>query len=46
MLLELAFHPTTGALLVIDFGSKQVLNVDPDTGESTVFTTIPGGAVA
>ena len=51
LLLELAFHPTTGALLVIDFGEnvngdKRVLNVDPDTGESTVFTTIPGGADA
>ena len=46
LLLELAFHPTTGALLVIDFENKQVLNVDPDTGESTVFTTIPGGADA
>jgi sugar lactone lactonase YvrE len=51
LLLELAFHPTTGALLVIDFGEnengdKRVLNVDPDTGESTVFTTIPGGANA
>jgi sugar lactone lactonase YvrE len=46
LLLGLAFHPTTGALLVIDFGNQQVLNVDPDTGESSVFTTIPGGADA
>ena len=46
LLLDLAFHPTTGALLVIDFGGKQVLNVDPFTGASTVFTTIPGGESA
>jgi DNA-binding beta-propeller fold protein YncE len=31
-LLGLAFHPTTGALLVLDFGSGQVLRVDPATG--------------
>lgn len=43
LLLDLAFHPTTGALLVIDFGGQQVLDVDPFTGASTVFTTIPGG---
>ena len=46
LLLDLAFHPTTGALLVIDFGGKQVLSVDSFTGASTVFTTIPGGAAA
>lgn len=46
LLLELAFHPTTGALLVIDFGNQQVLDVNPWTGTSTVFTTIPGGAGA
>jgi sugar lactone lactonase YvrE len=46
LLLELAFHPVTGDLLVIDFGSKQVLEVDPFTGSSSVFTTIPGGANA
>src|SRR5215471_9867837 len=28
-LLGLAFHPTTGALLVIDFGAGKVLNVNP-----------------
>ncbi len=43
LLLEVAFHPTTGDFLVIDFGSKQVLNVDPTTGSSVVFSTIPGG---
>lgn len=46
LLLGLAFHPATGDLLVIDFGSQQVLRVDPDTGASTVFATIPGGAAA
>jgi hypothetical protein len=35
LLLDLAFHPTTGALLVIDFGGKQVLSVNPFTGAST-----------
>lgn len=43
LLLELAFHPTTGDLLVIDFGNQQVLEVDPATGATSVFTTIPGG---
>jgi sugar lactone lactonase YvrE len=46
LLLDLAFHPTTGALLVIDFGAKQVLTVNPFTGASTSFVTIPGGASA
>lgn len=46
LLLDLAFHPTTGDLLVIDFGSKKVFTVDPVTGASAVFTTIPGGAAA
>jgi sugar lactone lactonase YvrE len=46
LLLDLAFHPVTGALLVIDFGNQQVLTVDPRTGSSSVFTTIPGGADA
>ncbi len=40
-LLGLAFHPTTGALLVIDFGSAQVLKVDPTTGASSLFMTPP-----
>ncbi len=43
-LLGLAFHPTTGALLVIDFGSHQVLKVDPFTGASSVFMTVTGNA--
>jgi sugar lactone lactonase YvrE len=40
-LLGLRFHPTTGALLVIDFGGGQVLAVDPQTGASTAFMTLP-----
>jgi sugar lactone lactonase YvrE len=46
LLLDLAFHPKTGALLVIDFGGKRVLKVNPRTGESSVFATIPGGMSA
>ena len=41
LLLDLAFHPDTGALLVIDFGGQKVLKVNPHTGQSSVFTTIP-----
>ena len=44
-LLGIGFHPTTHALLVIDFGAAQVLKVNPHTGASTVFmtvTTTPG----
>jgi sugar lactone lactonase YvrE len=40
-LLDLAFHPETGKLLVIDFGKGRVVKVNPQTGESEVFTTIP-----
>jgi sugar lactone lactonase YvrE len=43
-LLGLAFHPTTGALLVLDFGGGQVLKVNPVTGQSTVFMTVPDPA--
>jgi streptogramin lyase len=39
--LGLAFHPSTGALLVVDFGAGTVLNVNPKTGASTVFMTLP-----
>lgn len=46
LLLELAFHPDTRELLVIDFGQQQVLKVNPYNGMSEVFTTIPGGANA
>jgi sugar lactone lactonase YvrE len=43
-LLDLAFHPTTGALLVIDFGNAQVLSVNPVTGAASVFMTVTGSA--
>ncbi len=43
-LLGLAFHPTTGALLVLDFGAGKVLNVNPVTGASTVFMTVTGNS--
>lgn len=43
-LLGLAFHPLTGALLVIDFGAGQVLQVDPTTGASSVFMTVTGSS--
>ncbi len=46
LLLDLAFHPTSGALLAVDFGNQRVLTVDPHTGASSVFATIPGGAAA
>src|SRR5438105_9059334 len=40
-LLGLGFHPTTHALLVIDFGATQVLSVDQNTGAASVFMTLP-----
>ncbi|GEJ55420.1 SMP-30/gluconolactonase/LRE family protein [Anaeromyxobacter diazotrophicus] len=40
-LLGLRLHPSTGALLVVDFGAGQVLEVDPRTGASSVFLTLP-----
>src|SRR5215467_639694 len=43
-LLGLAFHPLTGALLVIDFGGGKVLKVNPVTGASTVFMTVTGAS--
>ena len=51
LLLGLDFHrfgsrASDVELLVIDFGAKNVLRVDPRTGASTIFTTIPGGAAA
>ena len=42
-LLGLAFHPS-GKLLVIDFGAAKVLEVNPHTGASSVFMTVPGAA--
>lgn len=41
-LCEIRFHPETGDLLVADYGGKQVLKVDPLTGASSVFISIPG----
>jgi sugar lactone lactonase YvrE len=43
-LLGLAFHPITGDLLVLDFGHQQVLSVDPVSGVSSVFASMPSGA--
>ena len=40
-LLGLRFQPGTDSLLVIDFGSAKVLRVDPRTGASSVFMTLP-----
>lgn len=42
LLLDLAFHPATGDLLVVDFGARQVLSVDPLSGHATIFSAIPG----
>jgi len=39
-LLGIGFHPTTHALLVIDFGAGTVLRVDPHNGTSSVFMTL------
>jgi sugar lactone lactonase YvrE len=44
-LLGLRFHPA-GALLVIDFGAQQVLRVNPHSGTSHVFMTVPPGPMA
>jgi sugar lactone lactonase YvrE len=46
LLLGLGFNPVTHDLLVADLGKHQVLGVDPETGASSVFATIPGGAAA
>jgi sugar lactone lactonase YvrE len=40
-LLGLRVQPVTGALLVIDFGAGLVLDVNPRTGASTPFLTLP-----
>jgi sugar lactone lactonase YvrE len=40
LLLGLAFHPQTNALLVLDFGAGNVLQVDPQTGAASVFAFI------
>src|SRR5262249_2987512 len=44
LLLDLAFQPNqnqNSSLLIIDFGNKKVLKVNPITGASTDFITIP-----
>src|SRR3954469_5606175 len=43
LLLGLDFHPRSHKLLVIDFGSGNVLDVNPQTGASTVFSAIGPG---
>jgi len=40
LLLGLDFHPITHELLVIDFGNKKVLRVDPVTGAAADFGTL------
>src|SRR5450631_3638172 len=45
-LLGIGFHPTTLALLVIDFGAAKVFSVDSHTGASTLFMTVPTPAVS
>jgi sugar lactone lactonase YvrE len=45
-LLGLRHRPADGKLLVADFGASQVLAVDPRTGASTVFMTLPAAARA
>jgi sugar lactone lactonase YvrE len=39
---DISFHPESGNWLVVDSGFKQVLKVDPMTGASSVFISIPG----
>ena len=40
--LGLRFNPVNGFLLVLDFGSGKVLQVDPVSGTSSVFALSPG----
>ena len=42
LLLDVAFHPQSGKLLVVDYGAGKVLSVDPWTGASSVFMTVTG----
>jgi sugar lactone lactonase YvrE len=39
-MLGLRFNPVNGFLLVLDFGNGKVLNVDPKTGNSSVFMAL------
>ncbi|HXR55652.1 MAG TPA: NHL repeat-containing protein [Casimicrobiaceae bacterium] len=41
LLLGIAFNPVTGDLLVCDLGKSQVVKVDPQTGASSVFASLP-----
>jgi sugar lactone lactonase YvrE len=43
---DVSFQPDTGNLLVVDYGGKRVLKVDPMTGASSLFITIPGEKAA
>jgi DNA-binding beta-propeller fold protein YncE len=43
---DISFQQGTGDLLVVDYGGKQVLKVDPMTGASSVFISIPGEKAA
>lgn len=43
-LLGLAFHPDTHALLVLDLGAGNVLDVDPHTGAATAIMSAGPGA--
>lgn len=40
---EIRFQPGTGDLVVVDYGGKQVLKVNPKTGASSVFISVPAG---
>jgi sugar lactone lactonase YvrE len=44
LLLDLAFHPHSGALLVLDFAASKVLQVDPVSGASQVFSDLSAGS--
>jgi len=44
LLLDLAFHPHSGALLVLDFAASKVLQVDPVSGASHVFSDLSAGS--
>lgn len=46
LLLGIAFQPTTGNLLVCDLGTGKVFSVNPLTGATSVFATIPDTAPA
>jgi sugar lactone lactonase YvrE len=41
LLLGIAFNPVTGDLLVCDLGKQQVLKVDPHSGDSSTFASLP-----